>query len=175
MIRNETGFTLVELLIVIAIIAILAAVVFVALDPATRFADSRDSTRWGEVNSVLNAILKFQVDNDGTLPTGIDDVAGTVQILGVDDTDDDLVGNDTDCTVVVTCAGSDDAVYSAAASGCYVDLSGDLVDGYLASIPEDPQNGTDDDTRYYINKTAQGRITIGSCDEENSTEIEVQR
>lgn len=37
------GFTLIEILVVIAIIAILATVVFVALDPVTRFADARNA------------------------------------------------------------------------------------------------------------------------------------
>ncbi|MFH1781124.1 MAG: prepilin-type N-terminal cleavage/methylation domain-containing protein [Patescibacteria group bacterium] len=168
MVKTNKGFTLVELLIVIAIIAILAAVVFVALDPAQRFADSRDSTRSSEVNSILNAVLKYQVDNDGTLPAGINDVANTVQILGVDS------GN-TDCSVATpVCTQSATAVYSAAASGCYVDFTGVLTDKYLASMPLDPQTGTSDDTRYYINKSAEGRITVGACDAEGGV-IEVTR
>ena len=70
--NKERGFTLIELLIVITIIVIIAAVIFVALDPAKRFADARNTTRWQETDSILNAVLKFQADNNGDLPTGID-------------------------------------------------------------------------------------------------------
>lgn len=69
--KNQKGFTLIELLIVIAIIAILATVVFVALDPVQRFADARNSRRWGDVNSILTAIHEYIVDNDGALPAGL--------------------------------------------------------------------------------------------------------
>lgn len=69
--KNQKGFTLIELLIVIAIIAILATVVFVALDPIQRFADARNSRRWGDINSILTAIHEYIVDNDGALPSGL--------------------------------------------------------------------------------------------------------
>ena len=69
--KESKGFTLIELLVVIAIIAILATVVFVSLDPVTRFADARDSRRWGDVNSILTGIHQYIVDNDGALPTGL--------------------------------------------------------------------------------------------------------
>ena len=69
---NKNGFTLIELLIVIAIIVIIAVIIFVALDPALRFASARNTTRWQETDSILNAILKFQADHDGDLPAGID-------------------------------------------------------------------------------------------------------
>lgn len=63
---------MVELLIVIAIITILAVIIFIALDPAYRFASARNTTRWQETDSILNAVLKYQTDNDGEMPMGID-------------------------------------------------------------------------------------------------------
>jgi hypothetical protein len=56
---------------VIAIVAVLSTVVFVALDPVKRFADSRDSRRWSDVNSILTATHQYIVDNGGDLPTGL--------------------------------------------------------------------------------------------------------
>lgn len=155
--KNQKGFTLIELLVVIVIIGILAAIIFVAVDPAQRFGDARDSRRKAEVVSILNAVLKYQVDNDGSLPTNIDAVSASAQVLGTAAT-----GCDSTCTAtttVVACA----------------DLSGDLVDNYLASIPLDPNSGTAANTDYYINQTGNGRITVGACDPENASTISVSR
>ncbi len=65
------GFTLIEILVVVAIIALLATSVFVVLDPVTRFADARNSRRWNDVNSILTASHQYIVDKAGTLPTGL--------------------------------------------------------------------------------------------------------
>ncbi|MFH1667588.1 MAG: type II secretion system protein [Candidatus Komeilibacteria bacterium] len=151
------GFTLIELLIVIGIIAILAALTFVAVDPATRFAEARNAERWSAANSVLNAVLKYQVDNDGTMPTALDAVAGSSQVLGTAAT-----GCDTTCTADTTVA------------AC-VDLSTDLVSKYLASMPQDPSTGAATNTDYYINVDANGRLVVGACDPELSETITVSR
>jgi type IV pilus assembly protein PilA len=156
--KNQKGFTLIELLIVIVIISILAAIIFVAIDPATRFGDARNARRRSEVVSILNAVLKYQVDNDGDLPTGIDATVGTSQVLGTAG-----AGCDTSCGAV----GTEEAV-------C-VDLSTPLVDEYLAAIPTDPNTGTAANTDYYINRTTSGRLLVGACDPENGAVISVTR
>jgi type IV pilus assembly protein PilA len=86
---KQAGFTLIELLVVISIIAILATVVFVALDPVKRFADARNSRRWSDVNNILTAVHQYIVDNGGDLPTGLTTGQASTQ-LGTCGTCDNL-------------------------------------------------------------------------------------
>jgi len=156
--RKKNGFTLIELLIVIAVVAILAAVVFVALNPLGRFRDARDATRWSDVSAMLDAVKVDQVDNGGAYLASIaaltDDLYYTVGTCAV--------GGDAGCTAQTTQA------------AC-ADLSGLISEGYLAEIPMDPSSGTAALTDYYLQKSAAGAITIGSCDPEGGSAINVNR
>lgn len=161
---KDNGFTLIELLIVIGIIAFLAAIILVAVDPRKRLAQARDARRWSEVNGILNAVLKYAADNNGDLPTSIDTVPGTVQILGT---------ASSGCNVSCTVAGT-------TVSAC-ADLDPQLVQEYIVRIAIDPK-GNDgtysyDSTRtgYYINRTADDRIAVGACNPERVSSIFVQR
>ena len=60
------GFSLIELLIVIAIIAILAGAVILAVNPGRQFSQARNSSRRTHVTSILNAIGQNTADNAGT-------------------------------------------------------------------------------------------------------------
>ncbi len=68
------GFTLIEILIVIGIIAILAAIVVVAINPARQFAQARNTQRWSDVNAILNAVHQNMVDNKGSFGCAAGDI-----------------------------------------------------------------------------------------------------
>jgi type IV pilus assembly protein PilA len=63
--KQKKGFTLIEILVVIGIIAVLAAIVIVAINPARQFAQARNSQRTSNVNSLLNAVGQNLADNKG--------------------------------------------------------------------------------------------------------------
>lgn len=165
MFNNKKGFTLIELLIVIAIIAILAAIVFVALDPATRFADARDARRSSDIVEMLHAVKIDQVDNGGSY---VSDISALVvdeiymistASLGCDDQNancDSNATSDTHC----------------------VDLTSMVTEGYIGEVPISPNgNGTWTAaiSGYTVERSSTGILTIRACESENSTEISSAR
>ena len=70
--RRLKGFTLVELIVVIGILAALLAIVLVAINPGRQFAQANNTQRRSDVNAILNSVSQYAADNRGALPTGID-------------------------------------------------------------------------------------------------------
>ncbi len=62
---KQRGFTLLEVLMVIGILAILAGVVLVAVNPARQFKIARDSQRRANVQAILSAIGQNMTDHTG--------------------------------------------------------------------------------------------------------------
>ncbi|MFZ2484650.1 MAG: type II secretion system protein [Minisyncoccia bacterium] len=137
--KKTGGFTLIEILVVIGIIAVLAAIVIVAINPAKQFAQARNTQRTSNVQSILNAVGQRMADNRGVF-------AGTFTI-----------GTQYYCPTLVTgpttILTSTDATPAAGELGC-------LVPTYISSLPLDPATGTGTDTGYTIAVDGVGRITV---------------
>jgi prepilin-type N-terminal cleavage/methylation domain-containing protein len=163
--QKQKGFTLIELLLVIGIIAILAAIVIVAINPTKQLADARDAQRNSDVNSILNAIGQYLIDNSGNMPCspGGTCVDTTWRMLGTQ-----TVG----CNENLVCNVSGLPV------ACLELRS--LSGTYLVTIPSDPRYGSGNglvvnSKTMYIVKQQDGRVSVKSCSMENSTGAVVTR
>jgi type IV pilus assembly protein PilA len=130
----DKGFTLLEILLVIAAIGILASIVIVGINPNRQLAQARDAERSSEAKSLQNALYQYVIDNNGTYPTGL---------LGTE-TEICATGSlkDTDALGAIVCTGMLDMRV--------------LVPTYLAAIPVDPQ-ATGSESGYRAYKDADGQ------------------
>ncbi len=64
---NKKGFTLIEIMVVIAIIGILSAVVLTSLESSK--AKARDSNRLGDLKSLSEAVQNYWQDNNYLFPS----------------------------------------------------------------------------------------------------------
>lgn len=69
--KLQKAFTLLELLLVIAVIAILAAVIFFNLSPAKRLGDTESAKTLAKSKDIKKAIEAYSIANGGSLPTSI--------------------------------------------------------------------------------------------------------
>lgn len=65
--QHLRAFTLIELVVVIGILAILAAIVIIAVNPARQFAQSRNAARRSDITQILNAVYQHAADNNGVI------------------------------------------------------------------------------------------------------------
>lgn len=144
--NRQQGFTLIEVLLVVAIIAILAGIVILAINPNKQLADTRNSQRRADVNTIINAIYQYSIDNQGNVPATITTTATDICATGA-----------SSCTNLI-------------------DLSVLTANGkYLVAMPKDPKTGDATNTNYTVVADANGRITVTAPDAEQNQTITVSR
>lgn len=144
------GFTLIEILIVIGILAILATLVLIAVNPNKQFKAARDTKRAADVATILSAITQNITDHAGvfTCDGGVSELPA-----------------------------SSSEIMSDISEGGF-DLAACVVPDYIAALPFDPSSPdanwnteTDYRTKYSLSKDSLGRITVSAEGEGGDTGI----
>ena len=150
--HSKAGFTLLEILLVVGIIAILAGIVILAINPTKQLGDARNAQRRSDILTILNGIYQYSIDNNGTLPA-----------------------SSTLATETNTCSSSDT---DAKALDTYLVTASST---YMTGIPEDPSlssvgyvSGTSA-SGYYVSKLSTGRIMVCAPSAESGVTINVTR
>ena len=151
--QHKKGFTLIEILIVIGLIAVLAGVLIVALNPARQFSQARNAQRWNNIDTIISSIIANTTDNKGTFTCAAGAIPST-PATGVD----------------------------MAKTGGY-DIGSCLVPTFAASLPVDPnaagahwKDTTDYDSGYNVYRdAASGRITVSAPGAELGETISMTR
>ena len=142
---HNKGFTLIEILLVVAAIGILAGIVILAINPNKQLGDTRNAQRKADVNTILNAVYQYSIDNNGTIPAAISVTPTAI------------------CKTGGTCTSLIDLSVLTAS------------EKYLTAIPFDPSTSTTNSTNYNISKSANGRITVSAPGAESGVTISVTR
>lgn len=141
---KKSGFTYLEVIIVIGIIGILSTVFVTVLNPAQQLAKARDSERETELIGIMSAITQYSSEHSGSLP----------------DTDgDEMVDS---FPTALTCIGTDSGCFNLAAAGEEGDT---IVPIYMASIPIDPKFGDEGNTGYMIYVDENNRLVASATPE----------
>ena len=151
---KEGGFTLVELIITIAIVSLIAIAVFIATNPAKRIGETQDSRRWSDLVSIARAIELYTADY-GDVPSDF-----STSTVGVNDK-------------VVLCSSGSTLTCDGQTKGCLVVDDTDFLGVYLNNIPVDPSKSADTDTGYYLTRKSSGLISFGACSDYQSDGMEL--
>ena len=142
--KREEGFTLIEILVVIGIIAVLAAVVLVAINPARQFKLARDSQRVSNVTAILNAVSQNIAEHKGLF----------------------------DCPVALPSVTKVISNMPALAPNNTLNVGPCLVPTYISALPFDPSAqgaqytpASDYHTAYSIIQDSDGRVTVSAIGE----------
>lgn len=141
---SSRGITLIELLLIVGILAILAAIIIVAFNPTQQVATARDSQRKSDVSTILNAVYQYAIEHEGALPGNISETPKEI------------------CRTRIL------------PEPCLADNGVNLRDvaaSYVKTVPRDPLTpDTGTGTYYVISKDANGIVTVLAWATENESE-----
>lgn len=153
----QKGFTLLEVLLVVAIIAILAGIVIIAINPGKNLGDTRNSQRSADVNTIINGAYQYILDNNGNLPP----VGSRTGAVAISTTPTEICNQTT-----TTCTGLVDLAVLTTSGRYVVAIPKDpsCAAGQVATPPQCTVNGSG----YNIAKDANNRLIVSAISPEQT-------
>ncbi len=148
MINKKSGFTLLEILLVIGIIAVLVGIVIVAINPSKTLATVRNTERKSDLKQIDSALSQYYIDYN-EYPASLTSVSSLTEICDT--------GTASATTTAVNGELCDDLI----------NLS-ELVPIYLTAIPNDPIATTTKSAGYKVIRTGR-RISLSASGELGQT------
>lgn len=148
--KRYEGFSLIEILVVVALIIILATITIVAINPGKNFQDTRNAQRSSDVNSILNAVTQYTTDGNSV------DTFGTIMACDPDNwkTGTPIGVGATDANLTALTTGGQD---------------------YIVSIPRDPNTAANAEQTGYVICKIGTRVQISAPGAEAEKVISVRR
>ncbi len=144
----QRGFSIIETLMIVSLVAILASLFIVAINPVTHSSEAKNALRWSHVNALLNAVYQYDLEHAGKPPPGVD---GTAREVCNGSTNSDL------CI-----------------SNGLVNLSL-LVPQYIPALPTDPTSEGKMGSGYSVAADDLGKLTVRALHTEDVDVISVSR
>lgn len=144
------GFTLIEILLVLAIIGVMSSVLVITINPQRQLAKARDTERKTDIYSILASVYQYQAEHSGAIP----------------DTDGDPLTSNFPTSA--TCIGTDVGCFDLGGAG---GVGETIVPVYMADMPKDPklvstgQPATDGNSGYTIYIDANNRLHASAVGE----------
>lgn len=142
--KQNRGFTLLEILLVVGAIGLLSGIVIVAINPANQLDKFRNTKRKANVKTILNGIFQYSIDQGGVLPPEITETE--LKMLGTATT-----GCDTECGTLESAGSSSTNIALSKDSTANSEYSS----AYGASIANDGNAGN-----FWLNDFSQGTNNI---------------
>ena len=149
--KKSSGFTVLELMVTVGILALLLGVMFIGINPKSQLDAGHNTQRIAHLKNIVGAINHYTIDSFGVYPVG---VTSTLRMIGT---------SPDGCAVL--CGG-------VTTTEACIDLTADLMPTYLESIPFDPETGSMEKTQYAV-ETIPAALRVVSCTPDLGQTLEI--
>jgi prepilin-type N-terminal cleavage/methylation domain-containing protein len=156
LLRKIAGFTLIEMLVVIAIVAVLALVVILYINPAELLRQARDSTRLSDMSTIHDALSIYQSDVSGG-SLGLSGVCYIGSSVGTSTASCDLYFPSAESVATSTSIANDDTGWIP------VNFTNISSGTPIPTIPVDPRGTSDPSYMYsYVSTSTSARFKLAA-------------
>lgn len=143
--KNFLGFNLIQMVIIIAILAVIIGTVMYNEDPEKRIGRSRDAQRITELDAITAAIANYELEYHA-LPSDL-----SIATLGIGEKR-------------VLCSAAAQLSCDGQTKDCVVVSDPNFLGKYLPILPVDPEKSGTTDTGYYITRSSNNTgLVVGAC------------